>query len=89
MSDGNIVETTVYDIRRTRPWWGRSTAVPNFHSHIEPGQRVRHPLQPGWGIGQVQSAIEDRITVNFPNAGKIVINARAVSLEIVEPAPRD
>lgn len=59
------------------------------HSHIEPGQRVRHPQQPGWGIGQVQSAVDDRITVNFPNAGKILINARVVALEVVEAAPRD
>jgi hypothetical protein len=63
--------------------------MPNYHTHIEPGQRVRHPQQPDWGVGQVQSAIEDRITVNFPNAGKVVINARAVSLEVVEAAPRD
>ena len=63
--------------------------MPNFQSHIEPGQRVRHPHQPDWGVGQVQSAILDRITVNFPNAGKVVINATQVSLEIVEAAPRD
>ena len=63
--------------------------LPQFHSHIEPGQRVRHPQQPDWGVGQVQSAIEDRITVNFPNAGKVVINARAVSLEIVEATRTD
>ncbi|WP_158742546.1 DUF3553 domain-containing protein [Acidisphaera sp. L21] len=61
----------------------------NNHSHIEPGQRVRHPQQPDWGTGQVQSAIDDRITVNFPNAGKVVINARFVSLEVVEGAPRE
>ncbi len=59
------------------------------HSHIEPGQRVRHPQQPGWGVGQVQSAIGERITVNFPHAGKVVINARLVSLEVVEAAPRE
>ena len=61
----------------------------HFTSHIEPGQRVRHPQQPDWGVGQVQSAIGDRVTVNFPHAGKVVINARAVSLEIMEAAPRD
>ena len=58
-------------------------------SHIEPGQRVRHPHQPDWGVGQVQSAIDDRVTVNFPNVGKVLINARVVGLEIVEAAPRD
>ena len=60
-----------------------------YHSHIEPGQRVRHPQQPDWGIGQVQSVIEDRITVNFPNAGKVLINARLVALQVVEGAPRE
>lgn len=53
-------------------------------SLIEPGMRVRHPQQPDWGIGQVQSVIGDRITVNFENAGKVLINARLVFLEIVE-----
>ena len=61
----------------------------SFHAHIEPGQRVRHPQRPDWGVGQVQSAIADRITVNFPHAGKVVINARVVSLDVVEAAPRD
>ena len=61
----------------------------DFTSHIEPGQRVRHPQRPDWGVGQVQSAIGERVTVNFPHAGKVVINARAVSLEIVAAAPRD
>ncbi len=63
--------------------------MPSFHAHIEPGQRVRHPQQPDWGVGQVQSAIDGRVTVNFPNAGKVVINARTISLEVVEAAPRD
>ncbi len=61
----------------------------SFSTHIEPGQRVRHPQRPDWGVGQVQSAILDRVTVNFPHAGKVVINARTVSLEVVEAAPRD
>ena len=58
-------------------------------SHIEPGQRVRHPQQPDWGVGQVQSVIGERITVNFPHAGKVVINALLVSLDVVDAAPRD
>lgn len=51
---------------------------------IEPGMRVRHPGRPDWGIGQVQSVIGNRITVNFEHAGKILINAAVVELEIVE-----
>jgi hypothetical protein len=50
---------------------------------IEPGMRVRHPDRPDWGTGQVQSVIGDRITVNFEHAGKLLINAALVALEIV------
>jgi hypothetical protein len=56
----------------------------HFYAGIEPGQRVRHPGQPDWGIGQVQSVVGSRITVNFENAGKLLINARVVGLEVVE-----
>ncbi len=63
--------------------------MPPFTSHIEPGQRVRHPGQPDWGIGQVQSVIGERVTVNFPEAGKVLINARLVMLDVVEAAPRE
>ena len=50
---------------------------------IEPGMRVRHPDRPDWGMGQVQSVVGDRITVNFEHAGKILINAVLVELEVV------
>jgi FKBP-type peptidyl-prolyl cis-trans isomerase 2 len=51
---------------------------------IEPGMRVRLPGQPDWGIGQVQSVAGDRITVNFEHAGKVLINAAVVVLDLVE-----
>lgn len=50
---------------------------------LEPGMRVRHPAAPDWGIGQVQSRIGDRITVNFAEAGKQVIDGRRITLVIV------
>ena len=50
---------------------------------LEPGMLVRHPAQPDWGIGQVQSNIAGRITVNFREAGKIVIEGSHVVLDIV------
>jgi hypothetical protein len=50
---------------------------------LAPGVLVRHPDRPDWGLGQVQSAIGNRITVNFENAGKLLINADVVSLEEV------
>jgi FKBP-type peptidyl-prolyl cis-trans isomerase 2 len=53
-------------------------------SLIAPGMRVRHPDRPDWGVGQVQSVIGDRITVNFEHAGKVLINAGFIDLEIAE-----
>lgn len=41
---------------------------------------VRHPQQPEWGVGQVQSNIGGRITVNFEHAGKVVIDGKNVDL---------
>jgi FKBP-type peptidyl-prolyl cis-trans isomerase 2 len=49
---------------------------------IEPGMRVRLPMRPDWGTGQVQSVIGDRITVNFEHAGKVLINAAVAELEV-------
>lgn len=54
---------------------------------LVPGSRVRHPTRPDWGIGQVQSVIGDRITVNFENAGKLLIDGAVVELIAVEDDP--
>ena len=48
---------------------------------LEPGNLVRHPDQPDWGLGQVQSVIGDRITVNFEHMGKVVIIGSQILLE--------
>nr|WP_193371154.1 DUF3553 domain-containing protein [Pelagibius marinus] len=45
--------------------------------------RVRHPSKPDWGLGQIQSVIDDRVTVNFEHAGKLLIIASQVELEVV------
>ena len=55
-----------------------------MNSLLQPGNLVRHPTQPEWGIGQVQSVIETRITVNFEHAGKVVVNPNEVELELVK-----
>lgn len=47
---------------------------------LEPGMLVRHPAQPDWGLGQVQSSIGNRVTVNFEHAGKRVIDLTQVDL---------
>ncbi|MEV8465521.1 MULTISPECIES: DUF3553 domain-containing protein [Meridianimarinicoccus] len=52
-------------------------------SLLEPGMFVRHPNHPDWGLGQVQSNVSGRVTVNFEHMGKLVINAERVELEIV------
>jgi Protein of unknown function (DUF3553) len=61
-------------------------------SRLVPGMRVRHAGEPGWGIGQVQSAVGERVTVNFEHAGKHLINTAAVTLipldEDTEPTRR-
>ncbi len=47
---------------------------------LEPGQLVRLPDRPDWGLGQVQSNINGRITVNFEHEGKVVIDGARVEL---------
>jgi len=36
-----------------------------------------------WGIGQVQSSINNIITINFENVGKKTINPKEVELKII------
>lgn len=55
---------------------------------LEPGALVRHPDQADWGIGQVQSVIGDRITVNFEHTGKVVIDGSRIVLTMVEHGHR-
>ena len=47
---------------------------------FDPGDKVINPINKEWGIGQVQSIIKDKVTVNFENAGKKVINAKNIEL---------
>ncbi|MDG4648362.1 DUF3553 domain-containing protein [Roseibacterium sp. SDUM158017] len=49
---------------------------------LEPGMFVRHPARPDWGLGQVQSNVGGRLTVNFENEGKVVLDGRRVTLII-------
>lgn len=50
---------------------------------LEPGMFVRHPGQPDWGLGQVQSVVGARVTVNFEEQGKVVVDTQVVDLEWV------
>ena len=48
---------------------------------FEPGDKVYNPNNKDWGIGQVQSIIKGKVTVNFQNVGKKVINSENIKLE--------
>tara|TARA_B100001250_G_scaffold129914_1_gene110722 strand:- start:137 stop:310 length:174 start_codon:yes stop_codon:yes gene_type:complete len=51
---------------------------------FEPGDKVINPSNKDWGIGQVQSIINDKVTVNFENAGKKVIISSNIELRKVD-----
>ncbi len=52
----------------------------DLNAMLEPGMFVEHPNKPDWGTGQVQSNIGGKITVNFPDAGKVVIQGSRIAL---------
>lgn len=58
--------------------------APNAFSSYVPGDWVRHPEAEDWGLGQVQSAVGARVTVNFQHAGKRLVNTDQVALQIVK-----
>jgi|TARA_B110000261_G_scaffold151877_1_gene180875 hypothetical protein len=47
----------------------------------EPGDKVTNPDNKDWGIGQVQSIINGKVTINFENVGKKVINSQIIKIE--------
>mgnify|MGYP005656052431 FL=1 len=51
---------------------------------FEPGDKVINPLNKDWGMGQVQSIINGKVTVNFENVGKKVININNINLEKIK-----
>tara|TARA_R100000935_G_scaffold8170_1_gene17126 strand:- start:318 stop:491 length:174 start_codon:yes stop_codon:yes gene_type:complete len=51
-----------------------------MNAMLEPGMLVQNPNAPDWGTGQVQSNINGRITVNFREAGKVVMDGSKVIL---------
>lgn len=51
--------------------------------NLSPGDIVRNPEAPEWGQGRVQSVVGNRVTVNFEECGRVVIDRAHVTLEIV------
>ena len=52
----------------------------DLNAMLTPGMLVRHPDQPEWGVGQVQSNISGKVTVNFRDEGKVVIDSFRIGL---------
>ena len=66
------------DRHSSSPYRGVNTLVP--------GTLVRHPTEEDWGIGQVQSVIGNRVTVNFEHVGKQLINGDVIALVPLDEA---
>ena len=49
--------------------------------NYDPGDYVVNPKNKSWGVGQIQSIINNKVTVNFENVGKKVININIINLE--------
>ena len=49
--------------------------------NYEPGDYVINPKNRNWGLGQIQSIAKNKVTVNFENVGKKVINNKEITLE--------
>ena len=49
--------------------------------NYEPGDKVTNPSNKEWGVGQVQSIIDSKVTINFENVGKKVINSKIIKIE--------
>jgi hypothetical protein len=52
---------------------------------LEPGHFVRHPKAPELGLGRVQTIVGDKITVNFENAGKLIVDGAVIELLATDP----
>lgn len=51
--------------------------------YLSPGSFVRLDGRPDWGVGQIQTVIGARVTVNFEHAGKQLINTDRAHLVAV------
>lgn len=54
-----------------------------MNSLLTPGMLVENPEAKDWGLGQVQSNVNGKITVNFENKGKVVLDGSRVELSMV------
>ncbi|APE43476.1 DUF3553 domain-containing protein [Sulfitobacter alexandrii] len=59
----------------------------DLNALLTPGMLVTHPGRPDWGVGQVQSNIDGKVTVNFRDEGKVVIDSFRISLMPIFDGP--
>ncbi|PPR45604.1 MAG: hypothetical protein CFH18_00799 [Alphaproteobacteria bacterium MarineAlpha5_Bin8] len=57
--------------------------ISDSYVNLSPGLYVVNENNIDWGVGQIQSAINEKITINFENVGKKVINIKKIKLKIV------
>tara|TARA_B100001029_G_C14623716_1_gene215418 strand:+ start:238 stop:435 length:198 start_codon:yes stop_codon:yes gene_type:complete len=56
-----------------------------YFGNFSPGMFVINvDKEKEWGIGQIQSSIDNKITINFENVGKKTINSKEVELKIID-----
>ena len=55
-----------------------------YNTNLSPGVYVVNKKNVDWGVGQVQSVINEKITVNFENCGKKVVNIKEIKLKIIK-----
>ena len=56
----------------------------NSYPDLSPGVYVINEKKTNWGIGQIQSLINNKITINFEHLGKIVINVKKIKLKVIK-----
>ena len=76
MSRNALTRSSVLDVAMN---WDAFSQIDHTYSH-----KIINEMKKEWGIGQVQSSIHEKITINFEHAGKQVINIKEVSLTIVK-----
>ncbi len=55
----------------------------DYLAYLTPGVFVINQEKEDWGIGQIQSSINNKITINFENVGKKTIDPNIVKIKII------
>ena len=55
----------------------------DYFAYLTPGVFVINQEKEDWGLGQIQSSINNKITINFENVGKKTIDPKIVKIKII------